>query len=70
MTEEIEVKLRNQKTEPVTVIVKENLYRWVTWQITAKTHDFQKQDTRTIHFPIKAAPGGEVTMRYTVRYTW
>ena len=31
MTEEIEVKLRNQKKEPVTVIVKENLYRWVNW---------------------------------------
>ena len=70
MTEEIEVKLRNQKTEPVTVIVKENLYRWVTWQITAKTHDFQKQDARTIHFPIKVAAGGEVTMRYSVQYTW
>jgi hypothetical protein len=70
MSEEIEVKLRNQKTEPVTVTVKENLYRWVNWQITAKTHDFQKQDTRTIHFPIKIGAGGEVTLRYSVQYTW
>ena len=42
MSEDIEVKIRNQKKEPVTVIVKENLYRWVNWQITAKTHDFEK----------------------------
>ena len=70
MSEDIEVKLRNQKTEPVTVIVKENLYRWVNWQITAKTHDFEKQDARTVHFPIRIAAGAEVTLRYSVQYTW
>jgi len=68
--EEIEVKLRNQKTEPVTVIVKENLYRWVNWQIIARTHDFQKQGARTVHFPVRIAAGGEVTVHYTVQYTW
>jgi hypothetical protein len=70
MTEEVEVKLRNHKKEPVTVIVKENLYRWVNWQITTKTHDFEKQDARTVHFPVKIAAGGEATVRYTVYYSW
>lgn len=70
MTEEIEVKLRNHKKEPVTVIVKENLYRWVNWQITARTHDYEKQDARTVHFPVKIAAGGEATVRYTVHYSW
>ncbi len=70
MTEEIEIKLRNQKTEPVTVIVKENLYRWTNWQITAKSHDFVKQDARTIHLPVKIAAGGEAVVRYTVLYSW
>ncbi len=70
MTEEIEVKLRNHKKEPVTVIVKENLYRWTHWQITAKTHDFEKQDARTVHFPVKLAAGGEATVRYTAYYSW
>jgi hypothetical protein len=70
MTEEIEVKVRNQKNEPVTVIVKENLYRWVNWSITQKTQDFQKQDARTIHFPVKIAAGREAVVRYTVQYTW
>ena len=70
MSEDIEVKLRNQKKEPVTVIVKENLYRWVNWQITSKSHDFEKQDARTIQFPVKIAAGGEVTLRYSVQYTW
>jgi hypothetical protein len=70
MSEEIEIKLRNQKKEPVTVIVKENLYRWVNWQITAKTHDFEKPDARTVHVPVRLAAGGEATVRYTVQYTW
>ena len=70
MTEEIEIKLRNQKKEAATVIVKENLYRWVNWQIAAKTHDFEKQDARTVHFPVKLAAGAEATVRYTVNYTW
>jgi hypothetical protein len=51
-------------------VIKENLYRWTSWQITQKTHDFQKQDARTVHFPVKIAAGGEVTVRYTVSYTW
>jgi len=70
MTEEVEVKLRNHKKEAVTVIVKENLYRWTNWQITEKTHEFQKQDARTVHFPVKIAAGGEATVRYTVYYSW
>jgi hypothetical protein len=70
MSEEIEVKLRNHKREAVTVIVKENLYRWVNWQITSKNHDFRKQDARTVHFPLKVAADGETVLRYTVQYTW
>ena len=69
--EEIEVRVRNQKPgEAVTVVVKENLYRWSTWSVTRKTHDFEKQDARTIHFPVRVAPKGEAVVRYTVRYTW
>jgi hypothetical protein len=69
--EDIEVKVRNQKpNETVGVIVKENLYRWSNWSIKGKTHDFTKEDSRTIHFPLRIAPKGEAVVRYTVRYTW
>jgi hypothetical protein len=68
--EEIEIRVRNQKDEPVSVIVKENLYRWTNWSITKKTQNFEKQDARTIHFPVRIAKGGEAVIRYTVRYTW
>jgi len=70
MTEEIEVKLRNQKKEAVTVIVKENLYRWINWEIVQKTHAFEKEDSRTVHFPLKVPAGAESVLRYTVHYSW
>jgi hypothetical protein len=71
MEEDIEVRLRNQKPdETVRVIAKENLYRWSQWSITKKSQDFNKEDARTIHFPVTLAPKQEAVVRYTVRYTW
>lgn len=70
MTEEIEVKIRNRKDEPVTVMVKENLYRWTNWKITQANQPWEKQDSRTIHFPVKVAADAEAVVRFTVRYTW
>jgi hypothetical protein len=70
MEEEIEVKVRNQKDEPVTVIVKETLHRWTSWNVIKKSQNFEKQDSRTIHFPVRIAKSGEAVVRYTVKYTW
>lgn len=70
MEEEIEVKLRNHKSAPVDVLVREPLYRWTNWKLLAKTHEFQKEDARTIHFPVRVPKDGEVTVKYRVRYSW
>jgi len=70
ITEEIEVKIRNRKEEPVKVIVKENLYRWVNWRILSSSHAYDKQDARTIHIPVTVPADKEVVVRYVVRYTW
>ena len=70
VTESFEIKLRNQKDTPVTVIVKENMYRWSQWEITNASHKWEKQDSRTIHMPIDLKPGEEKTITYTVKYTW
>ncbi len=70
MEETIEVKIRNHKEQAVKVIVKENLYRWTNWTITESTHNYIKADARTIHCPIEVPKDGEVTVRYTVKYTW
>jgi hypothetical protein len=70
MEEEIEVKLRNHKDQPVDVLVRENLYRWTSWKVVSKTHEFTKEDSRTIQFPVKVPKDGETVVRYRVRYTW
>jgi hypothetical protein len=70
LEEAFEIKLRNHKEQPVEVLVKENLYRWSNWKILSKTHDFTKEDARTIHFPVKIAKDSEAIVRYRVRYTW
>ncbi len=70
LEEAFEIKLRNHKEQPVEVLVKENLYRWSNWQILSKTHDFTKEDARTIVFPVRVAKDGEATVKYRVRYTW
>jgi len=68
--ETIEIKIRNHKEEPVKVIVKENLYRWVNWDITESSHRYDKIDSRTVHFPVEVPKDGEATITYTVRYSW
>ncbi len=70
MEETIEIKLRNHKDEPVKVIAKETLYRWTNWQILDSSHKYEKQDARTIYFPVTIEPDGEVTIEYKVKYTW
>jgi len=70
ITESFEVRVRNHKTEPVDVLVKETLYRWNNWEITDSSHKWTKFDSDTIHFPVTVAKDGEQVVTYTVRYTW
>lgn len=70
ITESFEIKLRNHKKEPVKVIVKENLFRWTNWEITASSDKYEKQDYRTIHIPIDVPVDEEKTVTYSVKYSW
>lgn len=68
--ESFEISVRNRKKSAVEVVVREYLYRWSTWNITAKNHDYQKQDAQTIDFPLQIGADSEAKLTYTVRYTW
>lgn len=68
--ESFEIRIRNHKEEAVEVIVKENLYRWANWAIEQKSHDFAKEDARTVHFPVSVGKDAETLVTYTVLYTW
>jgi hypothetical protein len=70
MEEEIEVKLRNHKKEPVDVLVRENLFRWTNWTMQSSSAAYEKSDARTLYFTVKVPADGEQTVRYRVRYTW
>jgi hypothetical protein len=69
MTEMIEIVLKNHKEQAQKVVVRENLFRSVNWEITRNSDEFEKVDARTIHFPVTVPAHGEKKVRYTVRYT-
>jgi len=70
ITESFRIELSNAKNQPQKVIVKENLYRWVNWEITRKTDDYKRIDARTIHFEVEVPADGKKLVDYTVKYTW
>ncbi|MCH8151034.1 MAG: DUF4139 domain-containing protein [Planctomycetes bacterium] len=70
ITESFKIQVRNHKEQQIKVIIKENLYRWVNWQIAQASDEHEKIDGRTIHFEVNIPPDGEKTVTYTVKYTW
>ena len=68
--ESFEIKVRNHKREPVDVRVVEHLYRWMNWDVPARSDRFNKTDSRTIEFPITIPPDAEKTITYTAHYSW
>ena len=68
--ESFELSVRNRKKTSVKVIAREYLYRWSTWNVTAKNREFVKRDAQTIDFPLDIPEDGEAKVTYTVRYSW
>ncbi|HEU5467694.1 MAG TPA: DUF4139 domain-containing protein [Steroidobacteraceae bacterium] len=70
MEEAFEIKVRNHKSQPVEVVVREKLYRWSEWELIEQSQAPQKKDAQTIEFPLKIPADGEATVTYRVRYSW
>ena len=70
MEETVKIQLRNHKDVAVKVIAREILFRWVSWEMLETSDPYEKQDARTIHFPLEVPARGEKTVTYRVRYTW
>ena len=68
--ESFEISVRNRKKEAATVVVREYLYRWSNWEITAKNRAFSKRDAQTIDFPVDIPADSEGKLNYTVHYSW
>ena len=63
--QEVEVILRNQKSQPATITVVESLHG--DWEIVKKSQDFVRKDANTIEFIVNVPAGGQSAVLYTVR---
>ena len=70
LEEAVEVRIRNHKSQPVQVRVREPLYRWSGWKILDSSHAYVKDSAQQVHFDVEVASDAEAVIRYRVRYTW
>ncbi len=65
--EDIQIVLRNHKTEPVTVVVTERM--WGDWSIKASSLPHNKKDANTAEWNVDVPSDGSTTLAFTVRRT-
>jgi hypothetical protein len=63
-----QIKLRNHKTEDITVTVEENFFGWTEWEITDSNFPPTKKSQFTVEFNLPVPKDKEVELTYTVRY--
>ncbi|MCA9285723.1 MAG: DUF4139 domain-containing protein, partial [Phycisphaerales bacterium] len=68
--ESYKIEIRNRKREPVTVVVRERLFRWMNWEIVQHSDAFRKVDAQTIEWELTLPPDGVRAVTYAVRYVW
>jgi hypothetical protein len=61
----VEIKLRNRKKVPVTIVSEESVGG--DFDVTKNSHPFTKKDASTIQFAVAVPAGKEVVVTYTVR---
>ena len=62
----IEISIKNEKNEDVTVKVKE--YLWGNWSIVESSHKYKKIDANNIEFDVKVSKKSSLTIKYTAEY--
>jgi hypothetical protein len=70
MNETFEITIRNHKNQNVEVTVIEPMNRGENWKILENSSNYEKIDSKTIHFPLVIKKDSEGKIRYTVQYTW
>lgn len=68
--EDIEIKIRNQKKQAVTIKTIENLYRATGWKILDSSEEYTKDNAHQISFISRIEPEKEQVIHYKVRYSW
>jgi hypothetical protein len=70
LDEGFEIKLTNQKKQPVQVMVIERLYRGENWHILSSSLPYTSIDSHTVQFAVDVPAGGDATLDYAVHYSW
>jgi len=66
--ETYEVKIKNRKTEKVTVEV--DRYLGLNWEILSSSLDYKKENAQNISFQVPVNADDETTLNYKVRYSY
>ncbi|MBL9141803.1 MAG: DUF4139 domain-containing protein, partial [Phycisphaerae bacterium] len=74
-TETFEITLKNGKKKPETVLVRDRMWRWSSWKLTAasldgKPVDPRKIDSNTVEQSVTVPADGKAVLTYTVQYRW
>ena len=64
--ETVEVKLRNRKTEDVTVVVRYGLYG--DWQVLESNFEYVKKTAQRLEFTVPAKADQEAVLKFRIRY--
>jgi hypothetical protein len=67
---DVEVRLRNHKTEPVKIDVVEAIQGQSNWTMVRQSHPFTPRDVNTLVFPVEVKANAETVVTYTIRYMW
>jgi len=70
LREKFEVKVENKTKDPVEVVVREYLYRWVNWKIDGEDVPGTKAANQTQEYRVKLGASSKKTFTYTVVYSW
>lgn len=64
---DVEIKLRNHKSERARIRVEQKAYSWTDWQILRSSIPYAKIDADTFGFDVDVPADGEVVLTYTIR---
>ena len=70
LKETVEITVKNRSKEPKEIVVREHLWRWLSWTIENPSMEYVKKDAQKIEFTVKLAPDEEKKVSYTAHYTW
>lgn len=71
MSESVRIELRNRKQDEAAIVtVRERLYRWAQWSMTAESQPSTKTSAQAVEWTVPVPAGETREVTYTVTYQW